>query len=316
MPPFRFGIINEQMKAPAEWVRHVQNIESLGFSTFLIRDHFVPDFFGEQYAPISALMMTASVTSKLRVGTMVIGNDYRHPAILAKEIATIDALSGGRFEFGIGAGWLKSEYEQAGMIYDRNGIRVSRLEEAITVYKGLLGDTPFNFHGEYYQIQGLQITPQSTQCSHPPLMIGAGKPRMLKLAGREADIVGLLTTSVASGVVDLDPSERFADAVKGKLACVKEGAGSRYDQLELSLIPSVIIADNREAQAQQLIERNQWQGVTIEQVLDMPAVFIGTHDEIIKAMIDRRQVYGFSYYVFSDENMETVTPIVSRLNAI
>jgi len=314
MNHFRFGIINEQMKSPSEWIKHVKQVESLGFSTFLIRDHFVPDFFGEQYAPLSALIMAASVTSTLRIGTMVIGNDYRHPALLAKEIATIDALSGGRFEFGIGAGWLKSEYDKAGMPYDKNGVRVSRLAEAITVYKGLFSDAPFSFQGEHYCIDGLHITPQSVQRPHPPIMIGAGKEKMLKLAGQEADIVGLLTTSVASGVVDLDPSERFADAVRQKLTWVKEGAGARYEQIELSLIPSVIVTDNRQVEAQNLITRNQWQGVTVEEVLEMPAVFIGTYEEITTSMIDRRQEFGFSYYVFSDDVMETVAPIVGQLS--
>ena len=311
---FRFGIINEQMKSTSEWIAHVKQVESLGFSTFLIRDHFVPDFFGEQYAPLSALMMAASVTSTLRVGTMVIGNDYRHPAILAKEIATIDALSGGRFEFGIGAGWLKSEYDKAGMTYDKNGLRVSRLEEAITVYKGLFSDAPFYHQGEFYCIDGLHITPQSAQRPHPPILIGAGKEKMLKLAGREADILGLLTTSVSTGTVDLDPSERFADAVRQKLAWVKEGAGARYEQIELSLIPTILLTDNRQTIAQNLIERNQWQGVSVEQVLEMPAVFIGTYDQITNSMIERRQAFGFSYYVFSDDVMETVAPIVGRLN--
>jgi len=316
MHPFRFGIINEQMKAPTDWIDHVKTIESLGFSTFLIRDHFVPDFFGEQYAPLSALMMAASVTNNLQIGTMVIGNDYRHPAILAKEVATIDALSGGRFEFGIGAGWLKSEYDKAGMTYDRNGVRVSRLEEAVTVYKGLFGDKPFYFQGEHYCIDGLHITPQSVQRPYPKLMVGGGKPRMLKLAGREADIVGLLTTSVASGVVELDPSERFAHAVREKLSWVKEGAGNRYDQLELSLIPTVIVTDNRDAEAQRIIERNQWQGVTTDDVLEMPAVFIGTVEQIIQSMMARRADYGFSYYVFSDDDMHTVAPIVDELAGV
>lgn len=313
MHPFRFGIINEQMKTPLEWMEHVKRVESLGFSTFLIRDHFVPDFFGEQYAPLPALMMAVSITSKLRVGTMVLGNDYRHPVMLAKEIATIDALSGGRFEFGLGAGWLKSEYDKAGMAYDKNGVRVSRLEEAIAVYKGLFHHEPFDHQGDFYRIDGLHMTPQTIQRPHPPLMIGAGKKRMLKLAGREADIIGLLTTSVASGVVDRDPSERFADAVRQKLAWVKEGAGSRYDQLELSLIPTILISDNRESASQHLIERNGWQGVTVERVLEMPAVFIGTHDEIAQSMIDRRKQFGFSYYVFSDNDTEMVAPLVTKL---
>lgn len=316
MKPFRFGMINEQLKAPADWIEHVRRIESHGFSTLLIRDHFVPDFFGDQYAPLIALTVAASVTTRLRLGTMVIGNDYRHPAILAKEIATLDQFSGGRVEFGIGAGWLRSEYEQAGMDYDSNGVRVSRLEEAITVYKGLLSGAPFSYAGEYYAFRDLETIPHPCQQPHPPIMIGAGKKRMLQLAGREADILGLLTTSVASGTVSTDPSERLAESVREKLAWVKDGAGSRYDTIELSLIPTLIITDNQEASAQRMIDQNGWQGISVDQVLDMPAVFIGTVDEIVQSMVTRRERYGFSYYVFSDHKLDDAIPVVERLAGV
>ena len=152
--PFRFGVVNEQMKAPAAWFDHVRRVEALGYATFLLRDHFVPDFFGDQYAPLPALMAAAGVTSTLRLGTMVIDNDYRHPLLLAKEMATLDCLSGGRAELGIGAGWLRTEYEQAGLAFDRAGVRIDRLEEAVRVIKGLWADQPLTFTGAHYQITG------------------------------------------------------------------------------------------------------------------------------------------------------------------
>ncbi|MBL8164495.1 MAG: TIGR03621 family F420-dependent LLM class oxidoreductase, partial [Anaerolineae bacterium] len=191
--PFRFGVINEQMKPREDWLAHVRRAETLGYATFLLRDHFVPDFFGDQYAPIAALMAAAAVTQTLRVGTLVIDNDYRHPVILAKEAATLHLLSGGRFELGIGAGWLRSEYEQAGMPYDPAGVRISRLEESLHIIKGLWNSEPVTFSGQHYRIDNIDGFPKPEQ--HLPILIGAGQKRMLTLAGREADIVGILTTS-------------------------------------------------------------------------------------------------------------------------
>jgi probable F420-dependent oxidoreductase len=313
MQQFRFGVINEQMKPPAEWIAHVRRVEELGYSTFLLRDHFVPDFFGDQYAPVAALMMAASVTTRLRVGTLVFDNDYRHPVILAKEAATLDQLSGGRFELGIGAGWLKSEYEQAGMEYDTNSVRVSRLEEGLQIIKGLFGEAPFSFEGEHYRISGIKGCPVPAQRPHPPILIGAGKKRMLTLAGREADIVGILTTSVATGTVLDDPTERLAETVMQKIAWIREGAGARFDRIELSLIPSLMMTENRRAAAESLIEEEGWTGITPDHVLDMPSKLIGTLDEIAEMMVKRREQYGISYYVFADAMMESAAPLVAKL---
>src|SRR5262245_23852123 len=113
--PFRFGVINEQMPSRREWLERARRAEAAGYATFLLRDHFVPDFFGDQFAPITALAVAAAVTSSLRVGTLVLANDFRHPVVLAKEAATLDLLSDGRLELGIGAGWLRNEYERAGI---------------------------------------------------------------------------------------------------------------------------------------------------------------------------------------------------------
>lgn len=311
--PFRFGIINEQMGDAASWVARARHAEALGYATFLLRDHFVTEPFGDQFAPFVALTAAACATTRLRVGTLVFDNDYRHPVILAKEAATLDLLSGGRLELGIGAGWLRAEYDAAGMVYDPNGVRVGRLAEALTVIKGLFGDGPLTFAGEHYRVTNLDSFPKPTQRPGPPILIGAGKRRMLQLAGQHADIVGFLTTSVASGAVHDDPTERLAASVEQKIAWVREGAGSRFEAIELSLIPSIIITDDRQGATAQLIREHGWAGISAEQVWTMPAVLIGTIPEIIEALQARRERYGFSYYVIADAQLDACAPLVSAL---
>ncbi len=311
--PFRFGVINEIPLPSAEWLSHVKHVEDLGYATFLIRDHFVPDFFGEQFAPLIALTAAAGVTSRLRIGTIVIDNDYRHPVMLAKEAATLDLLSGGRLELGLGAGWLEREYQAAGMTYDRAGVRIDRLSEAIQVLKGLFGDGPFCFEGSHYRIDRLDVFPKPIQRPHPPILIGGGKRRALTLAGREADIVGILTTSVATGTVVDDPAERVAPTVREKLDWIRAGAGDRFNQIELSLIPTLLVTDDAPGRAAQLIDDRNWDGITVDDVLAMPSFLIGTLDEIVETIRQRRDEFGFSYYIVSDRIADAFAPIVERL---
>lgn len=312
--PFRFGVINEQMKASAAWFDHVRRIEQLGYATLLLRDHVVPDFFGDQYAPLPALMAAASVTTTLRLGTMVIDNDYRHPVMLAKEAATLDCLSGGRFELGIGAGWLRTEYEQAGIPFDRAGVRIDRLQEAIQVIKGIWAAAPLTFAGQHYQVTAMNGVPKPHQRPHPPLLIGGGKERMLNLAGREADIVGILTSDVSSGALVSDINERLPAAVRQKVEWIRQGAGDRFDQIELSLIPTVIITDDRRGQTEALIQKQGW-ALSVEDIWQMPSMLVGSIDEIVTALLARREAYGFSYYVVSDDMMECFAPVVAQLAA-
>jgi len=186
---FRFGVVGEGIRSGPELVATARRAEELGYDTLLLRDHFVAAPFGDQLAPMVALMAAAAATRTLRVGTLVLDNDYRHPVLLAKEAATLDLLSGGRFELGIGAGWARDEYERAGMAFDPPGIRVDRLEEAVRVLKGLFAGSALTFPGHHYSVTELQSFPMPAQRPHPPILIGAGSTRMLSIAGREADIV-------------------------------------------------------------------------------------------------------------------------------
>jgi probable F420-dependent oxidoreductase len=312
--PFRFGAINEQLLAPQQWLDHVRQIEALGYDTLLIRDHLLPNYFGEQYAPLIALATAAAHTSRLGLGTMVLANDFRHPALLAKEAATLHAFSGGRFELGIGAGWLRAEYAAMGLNLDAAGRRIARLEEAVTALKAFWSGESVTLAGRHYQLQELAITPLTTP--PPRLFLGGGHERMLSMAGRLADSVGLLTSSVASGELVADPAERSPEAVERKLGWVRAGAGARFDAIELSLMPTVVLAADRLAATERLIAEQGWQGVAPEAVWAMPSFFVGDIAQIAQAMLERRARYGFSYYVFSDRQAAELAPLVARLRGV
>jgi probable F420-dependent oxidoreductase len=255
----------------------------------------------------------ADATSTLRVGSMVICNDFRHPAVLAKEAATIDYLSGGRFELGLGAGWMRAEYDQMGIEFDPPGLRIERLEESVQVIRGLLGDDSFTHVGKHYQIKDINGFPKPTQ-TRIPLMIGGGNKRILNLAGRVADIVGILVTNVASGVVVNDPRGRLAESVLQRIECVKEGAGECFEDIELNSAADVVVTDDRRSATEIFIEQHGWQGISVEQVWDMPSVFIGTVDQIVDEMYARRERFGFSYYWVADVNMEMFASVVAKLS--
>lgn len=313
--PFRFGVLGESGRVLTRegLTATAHAAEATGYATFLIRDHVVEAPFGHQLAPLAALATVAAVTERLRVGTLVFANDYRHPAILAKEAATLDLLSGGRFELGIGAGWLRDEYEQAGLAFDRAGVRIDRLEEALRVLKGLFAEGPLALAGDHYAVTGLDGFPKPVQRPHPPILIGAGAPRMLALAGREADTVGILTASVASGTVSTDPTERFAENVARKADLVREAARDRPSPPELSLVASVVLADDHRRAAERYAAERGWDGVTADQMLGMPSLLIGSADRIADELAARRERFGFSYVVVSDADADAFAPVVARL---
>lgn len=313
LKPFRFGVICEHMQSAEEWMTKARQAEDYGYATMLIRDHFIREPFGDQFAPLIALMAAASATKTLRVGSLVLDNDYRHPVMLAKEAATLDLLSGGRFELGIGAGWLRSEYEQAGMVFEPAGVRVGRLEEAIQALKGLFANESFTFAGNHYKITDLSSFPKPVQQPHPPILVGAGSKRMLALAAREADIVGILPKALPDGTISEEITERLPATIAQKVEWIRQAAGERFDELELNMVITPVFTEQRRQRAEQLARERGWNGITAGDVLDMPSIFIGTPDQIAGDLLSRREQFGFSYFVVSDANMEAFSPVVSRL---
>jgi probable F420-dependent oxidoreductase len=311
--PFRFGVIGEHVRTREELESTARRIESLGFSTLLIRDHFIAEPFGDQLAPIAALTWAAAATRSLRVGSLVFDNDYRHPVVLAKEVATLDLLSGGRFELGIGCGWLKQEYDRAGMPFDEARVRVDRLEESIRALKGLFAGGPLTVSGDHYATSNLEAFPRPAQRPHPPILIGAGSKRMLQIAGREADIVGILAKALPNGTISDDLAERSPAALERKIGWIRETAGDRFSQIELSLVGTFVFTDDRRRSAEELTRLRGWDGFPVEETLSMPTLLIGTLEQIAEEMYHRRERFGLSYFVISDENVEEVAPLVAAL---
>ena len=305
---FRFGL-NSNFDNPAtsreEWVNKARRAEELGYSTFSAPDHFpVP------LSPLIALMAVADATQTLRIGTIVLDNDFRHPALLAKEAATLDLLSNGRFEMGIGAGWLRSEYEQVGIPFDAPGVRIRRLEEGVQVIKALWTEESVTFSGAHYTIANLQGTPRPLQRPHPPILIGGGGKRLLSLAGRVADIVGFIPRMGEAGPDITDATEA---ALQEKLAWVREAAGERFPQLELNLqIAGVAVTSDR-ISAAQAIAKAQGIQVDPELILSAPYVLIGTVEQIIERLYTLRERYGINYFVVPLAQMDELSPIVARL---
>lgn len=311
--PFRFGVFAEGIRSREALLDTAQRAEDGGFATFLIRDHFIAEPFGHQLAPLTVLATVAAVTRTLRIGSLVFANDYRHPVVLAKEIATLDVLSEGRFELGLGAGFSRAEYEQAGIAFDPPHVRAERLEEALHVVKGLFADAPFTFTGQHYSVAGLHSFPKPLQRPHPPILVGAASSRMLSIAARHADIIGLQTVATTRGVLAQDPKVRSASAVSEKIEQVRQAAGERFEEIELSTVASVLMTAHRQEAAEQFARDRGWGDIAADEVLTMPSVFIGTVDHIVDEMRGRRERYGISYYVFFDQLMETVAPLVTRL---
>ena len=187
------------------------------------------------------------------------------------------------------------------------------LADAVTIGDPVRALSDLDVRGTHVTAAGYAGLPLPVQRPHPPIMIGGGKRRVLSLAGREADIVGILTTSVASGTLAADPAERLAESVAQKVEWVRQGAGDRFDDLELSLVPIIMVTDQRRRRTEQYIHEHGWQGITVEQVWEMPAVFVGSVDQIVEDMQARRERYGFSYFVVSDHDMAAVAPIVAQL---
>jgi probable F420-dependent oxidoreductase len=302
--PFRFGVVGITGTSRRDWIAKAQRAEALGYSTFLVWDHL-----NDQLAPLVALMAAADATTKLRIGTYVLANDFRHPAVLAKELATLDLLSEGRVEFGIGAGWNREEFTQAGLPFHAPAVRVQRLQESVQIIKGLWGDGPLTFQGQHYTVVNYQSYPQPYQLPYPPIMIGGARKQMLAFAAREATIVAFATKVHPDGTHDFAAST--GPALARRVGWVREAAGERFATLELQIhVGGVVLTEDREQSAAQLAPTVQ---LTPTQLLDCVQALVGTEDQIVATLQQRRIQYGISYIGIDERFMEVLAPIVARL---
>ncbi|CAA9575031.1 MAG: hypothetical protein AVDCRST_MAG59-3993 [uncultured Thermomicrobiales bacterium] len=311
-PPFRFGIQVRGAESAGELVATARRAETLGFDVLTVPDHFP---FG--LAPFPALATVAAATERLRVGTFVAANDFRHPVVLAKEAATLDLLSGGRLELGVGAGWMRSEYEAAGFPFDRPGVRIARLAEGIAVLRLLLGaegEGPVSFAGEHFRVTDLALQPRPVQTGGPPILVGGGGRRVLTLAAQVADIVGFSPRALADG--SLDPTSTSEEATAEKAAWVDEAARGAGRVPERGLpernlyVYGVTETDDQEASAAAMSAEG---GIPAEVLLGSPHFLFGTIEEMVTELEAARTQLGISYVTVPSDLMEATAPIVERL---
>ncbi len=321
--PFRFSLQSFNTQSPQSWRTLIAKTEDLGYSTFFLADHFLspgPALEGTYHPPqmlaaVPAIAMALEQTSTLRVGCRVFCNDYRQPIILAKEAATMDYLSGGRLEFGIGAGWIRSEYEAVDLPFEDFSKRFSRLAETVRAYKAFMAGEPLDIQGEHINWSGFSGTPAPAQAPHPPLMIGGGSKKILTFAGREADIVSLNFNNRAGMLGPDGMTSGMAAATAKKIQWIKAGAQERFDAIELEIgAYNTIVTDQQAATAAAIGEAL---GMGGEDILSHPHCLIGSIDYICEELQRRREIYGISYIAVLDDGennmVETFAPVVQRL---
>jgi len=302
---FRFGVTAQPVATADEWRTLARKVEDLGYSTLFLSDHL-----GQQLAPIPALAMAAEATSSLRVGMLVADNDFRHPVLHAKEVATLDLLTGGRVEWGVGAGWLAPEYRAAGIAFDPPGVRVSRLEESVGVMRALFGAGEVHHEGNHYRLDGIEGFPKPTQRPHPPLLVGGAQRRMLSFAARVADIVGVNPLPPAQGAGS-DPHLTLGGAVDRQIDWIRAAAGGRYEELELNVVAFPASVTGERTQVAERIAKHR--GIESDQVLASPHVMLGTAEQICEDLEAKRQRWGVSYWVVPALSVEALSPVVARL---
>ena len=304
MHPFRFAVQQGSARTGEAWTALARRAEAIGYDVLVMPDHL-----GHQLSPFAALATAAAATTHLRVGAFVFANDYRHPLILAHEAATLDLLSGGRFEMGLGAGWMTSDYRQLGKTYDPAPLRVDRLEEAVPLIKRLLAGETVTHDGPHYRLDHASVGVATVQKPRPPLAIGAGKPRMLRLAAREAEIVGLVPGFDARGRPLIRQATETATAEK--VALVREATGDRFEQLELNLwLGDAALVGSGNSVLRSMWAAARWAPTAL---YGSPYVLYGTLDSAREKLLRRRDRLGISYYTFPSHAMESMAPLVEAL---
>jgi probable F420-dependent oxidoreductase len=304
--PFRFGV---EMMEPFEgmsWADSARELEALGYDAL-----HAPDHFDEGLGPITAMASAAAVTEKLIVATAVLAADFRHPAVLARELAAIDVISEGRLEVGLGAGYNVDDYRWSGIAMDPPKVRVDRLVEYVAVLRGLFADGPFTYDGEHFRIDALDGTPHPHTPGGPPIFVAGGGPRMLRFAARHADIVGVNPSLPTSEKRAEAAHDAVAARIDEKFALVREAAGDRLDDLTFhGWLRAVSVTDDGRGAAAEIAAAT---GLTEDDVLASPFVLVGSVAEIVERLQERRERWGYSYYTVQQPSAREFAPVIEAL---
>ena len=303
---FRFGIQAAKPPTNVTWQELARRAETLGYAALTIPDHF-----NDQYAPIPAMMSALEVTTSLRVCALVFDNDYKHPVVLAKELATMDVLSVGRIEIGLGAGWMRTDYDELGITYDSPGTRIDRFVEGLEIVRRCMRGDAFSFEGTHYTIRNHTPTPRAAQLPCPPVLIGAGGKRMLGIAAREADIVGINPSLAPGAVGPTVINDMSVEAFEDKVETVRRAAGDRFASIELNVRAFLVNVTNDAAAARDGLAAML--GVTSRMIAESPFALVGSPEELIDRLVERRERFGVSYVIVGGDDVESFAPVVAQL---
>ena len=300
----RFSTQSGSQPSGEEWLARAKRLEAIGYQTLSMPDHMV----GGAWSNMPALGAAAAVTTRLRLGNLVLDNDFRNPVVLAREFATLDVISSGRVEIGLGAGWFDRDYQSTGIAFDRGRVRVARLAEAVTLMKRLFTEDEVTFEGTYYRTTKSECRPKTVQQPRPPILIAAGGPQILALAGREADIIAVIPP--AAGVRPPAPDDVAATGVRQQIDIIREAAGSRFDEIELSCFLDVTLTDDREKTIAELAEKAK-----VDPAVLGSSVYrgIGTLDQIREHIVRVRRETGITYFCLRGPHAEELAPVVKEL---
>jgi probable F420-dependent oxidoreductase len=306
MAPFRFAVQVSNAASTDAWKALARKIEDLGYSTL-----YIPDHLDDQWAPLIALTVAAEATTTLWVGTLVLDNDFRHPVVLAKEAATMDVVTGGRFELGLGAGWMRADYDASGIPMEPAAVRIAKLAEGLEIMRAMWRDGTATFEGQHYQVHGAKGTPAPTTPGGPPLVIGGGSQRILTLAGQVADTVSIVP-SLAAGAFGVEmAAEAVLEKYTDRVAWAREAAGDRADQLEFQCWTAAVQVVPNAAEVFDSLAAVF--SLTPAQLRAAPLALIGTTGEIVETLQERRDSLGFSYIVVHEAEMEALGPVIAEL---
>ncbi|GAA4711150.1 TIGR03621 family F420-dependent LLM class oxidoreductase [Phytohabitans rumicis] len=304
MRPFRFGVEASDSYDRLAWRSLSRDVADLGYASLLVIDHA-----GDQLAPLPAMMAAADAAPGLRVGSFVLAEGLRHPAVLAREAATVDRLTDGRVELGLGAGWRRTDYDRLGLLFPSGAERVERLAEALAIVKALLSGGRVSITGRHYTVHDLDGLPAPAQRPHPPILVGGGGRQVLTLAAREADIVGLNPVHTATEGV---PTDLTAAATRRKVGWIRAAAGERLDRVELNIraYRTVVARDWRAAADGVAAEMR----LPVEEVLASPHLLVGDIERLVDALERHRAEFGVSYVVVTADAYRVFAPVVARMS--
>jgi probable F420-dependent oxidoreductase len=289
------------------WVESAQELENMGYSTF-----FVPDHFHEGYGPITAMAAAAVATTDLKLAAAVMAVDFRHPTVLARELASIDQLSAGRLEVGLGAGYQIEDFELTGIPMDRPGARVDKLIEYVAILKGLFAPGPFSFKGEYYEIRSLDGTPKPFEGRCPPFFLAGGGKRLLTFAAANADIIGVNPTMPSSERKAESAANAAPASIDEKIGWIKDASGERFSQIAIhAWLRFARVTDDARGEAELLTDLFR---VDTERVLSSPIVLMGTLEEIVERLHERRDRWGYSYFTVQQAVARDFASVIERLD--